>query len=401
MNNTTPSTWAIIPARGGSVTIPRKNLISIAGKPLIVWTIEAARSAATVERVIVTTDDGEIADVSRKAGAEVVVRPEALSGPDASSESALMHVLETYLADGKSLPDSIAFLQCTSPLTRAEDIDGTVGALYRDKADTALAVVPFHYFLWKKGASADAEGVNHDKSARLLRQQREQEYLEAGAVYVMRTKGFLERRFRFFGKTAMYEMPIRRRWEIDESDDIPIVEALLAVDASRLAESAGRVRRFPRVQDVDAVVFDFDGVFTDNKVHVNADGTETVVCNRADGLGLGLLRETGVPLLVLSKERNTIASVRCKKLDIPCQLGIDDKLTFLKAWVEERGFALQRIVYVGNDVNDVECLDAVGYGAIVADAEAALFSEGRYVLRRAGGEGAVREVCDFLLRQDA
>jgi CMP-N-acetylneuraminic acid synthetase len=193
---------AIIPARGGSKGIPRKNILPLAGKPLIAYNIEQARLAHSVNRVVVSTDDAEIGAIARQYGAEVVWRPAEISGDSASSESALLHVLESLQAAEGYRPDVLVFLQCTSPLTLAEDIDGTLQALLDAQADTALAVIPFHYFVWKPQPDGDAVGINHNKGYRPLRQEREPQYLETGAVYVMRVPGFEAARHRFFGKTV-------------------------------------------------------------------------------------------------------------------------------------------------------------------------------------------------------
>jgi N-acylneuraminate cytidylyltransferase len=206
----------------------------LAGKPLIAHTISTATQASSVDRVVVSTDDDEIAAVARQWGAEVVSRPAEISTYSASSELALLHTLE-YLDKTEGYnPDLVVFLQCTSPLTLAEDIDGTVQALFDQEADSSLAVTPFHYFLWRRDIDGDAIGVNHDKRVRPLRQERDSQYLETGAVYVMRTKGFKEAGHRFFGKIAMYVMPSERCLEIDELIDLRIAEVLMTEGARTL-----------------------------------------------------------------------------------------------------------------------------------------------------------------------
>ena len=218
---------AIIPARGGSRGIPGKNIQPLAAKPLIAYTIENARRTPQLDRVFVSTDDPEIADISKGYGAEVIQRPPDISGDAASSESALLHALD-HLKDTENYePDVLVFLQCTSPLTLPEDIEGTIQALFIENADSALAVTPFHYFLWRRDQGGDAVGINHDKRCRPLRQEQEPQYLETGAVYVMRTKGFKASGHRFFGKTAMYVMPRERCLEIDEPVDMRVAEVLL------------------------------------------------------------------------------------------------------------------------------------------------------------------------------
>lgn len=218
---------AIIPARGGSKGVPRKNIRFLAGKPLIAWTIEAALASAMVERVIVSTEDPEIAGVASQCGAEVVWRPAELATDTASSEAALLHALDELRLKEKCEPDLVVFLQCTSPLTLPEDIDHTVRTLIEENADTALTVTAFHGFVWQRRKEGDAVGLNHDIKTRPLRQEREIQFLETGAVYVMRTEGFRRARHRFFGKTAMYVMPSERCLEIDDPVDFRIAEVLL------------------------------------------------------------------------------------------------------------------------------------------------------------------------------
>ncbi|MBL8963001.1 MAG: HAD hydrolase family protein [Phycisphaerae bacterium] len=128
------------------------------------------------------------------------------------------------------------------------------------------------------------------------------------------------------------------------------------------------------------------------------DGTEGVVCDRSDGLGLEMLRNAGMGMLVLSKERNPVVGARCAKLRIECVQGIDDKITALVAIGRERGVPLEFTAYVGNDVNDVACLEAVGVAIAVADAYPEAMAAASLVTTRPGGRGAVREVCEWFLR---
>lgn len=217
----------IIPARGGSKGIPRKNIRLLAGKPLLAHTVELALQANVINRVIVSTDDSEIAAVSKEYGSEVVQRPAKISGDKASSESALLHVLNYLKKNEGYEPDVVVFLQCTSPLTLPEDINGTVKLLVDEDADSVLAVTKFHHFLWMHNEQGEAVGINHDKSIRLRRQDIKPQYLETGSIYAMRTKGFLKANFRFFGKTLMYEISHERVLEIDDLIDFQIAEAML------------------------------------------------------------------------------------------------------------------------------------------------------------------------------
>jgi YrbI family 3-deoxy-D-manno-octulosonate 8-phosphate phosphatase len=386
---------AIIPARGGSKGIPRKNILPLAGKPLIAYNIEQALRAVQVNRVVVSTDDAEIASVARQYGAEVVWRPAEISGDNASSEAALLHTLQFLQQSEGYRPDLLVFLQCTSPLTQADDIDGAIHALLEENADTALAVIPFHYFLWRKGLTgSDAVGINHDKHIRPLRQEREPQYLETGAVYVMCVPGFLQARHRFFGKTAMYIMPVERRLEIDDPIDFQIAEALLQNNSGR---SLQEKRSLP--SPIGALVLDFDGVFTDNRVLVFADGHEAVLCERSDGLGIRLLKQTGMPILVISTETNLVVQARTKKLGLTCIQGVDDKWEALQAWLFEQNIDPAQVVYVGNDINDLPCMEKVGFTIVVADAHPAVIQIADLILQHPGGRGAIREICDMILKE--
>jgi N-acylneuraminate cytidylyltransferase len=221
-----PSCLAIIPARGGSKGVPRKNIRLLAGRPLIGWTIEAAREAQQVARVVVSTDDDDIARVAKQFGAEVVQRPIDISGDTASSESALLHTLNHLRETEGYQPDLVAFLQCTSPFTTSADVDSTILTLREQRADSAFSASRFFHFIWRQD-ECGAAGVNHNKKIRQRRQDRPAEYVENGAIYVMETVGFLEAKHRFFGKTVIQEMNPRQSLEIDELDDFAMAEALL------------------------------------------------------------------------------------------------------------------------------------------------------------------------------
>lgn len=153
-------------------------------------------------------------------------------------------------------------------------------------------------------------------------------------------------------------------------------------------------RLFPA--KIDAVVFDFDGVFTDNRVTIDQEGRESATASRLDGMGIGLLKKTGTPLLVLSKEPVPIVLHRSKKLGLECLHGVDDKLPLLEQWLAERDLALSRTIYMGNDINDLECLKAAGCAVVPADAHPDVLPVADLVLDYPGGRGAVRQLCDLV-----
>ncbi len=143
------------------------------------------------------------------------------------------------------------------------------------------------------------------------------------------------------------------------------------------------------------VAFDFDGVFTDNAVWVMQDGTELVRCWRSDGLGLQQLGRLGLEVVVVSTETNPVVTARCRKLGLRCAQGCKDKLAALQTVAAEEQVPLECVAFVGNDVNDRECLQAVGLPMVVQDAHPDVLPLARWRTLAAGGHGAVREVCDL------
>jgi CMP-N-acetylneuraminic acid synthetase len=225
-----PQSIAIIPARGGSKGLPGKNIRPLLGKPLISYNIEAAL-AAGIEHVYVSTDSAEIGAVAEKFGARVIPRPAELAGDVASSESALLHGLDYVAAEHGVTPDILLFLQCTNPMTRPSDIRGILETLVAEGADCAFSAWRTHYFLWKKDAEGRAIGVNHDPSFRLMRQQREPEWSEAGSMYALTVPGFRQAKHRFYGKVALYEVERKRSLEIDSLEDFELIESIMGQES--------------------------------------------------------------------------------------------------------------------------------------------------------------------------
>ena len=165
------------------------------------------------------------------------------------------------------------------------------------------------------------------------------------------------------------------------------------LQASRVSPAITRI-----IRDIRLVVFDFDGVFTDNTVTIDEKGRESVRCSRFDGIGLARLQSLGIDAFVLSTETNPVVSARCRKLKLPCIQGCADKLPALQKEARRRKLPPAQIAYVGNDINDAACLDAVGLPIVVADAHPDVIRPARWKTRTPGGRGAVREICDCFHR---
>lgn len=148
---------------------------------------------------------------------------------------------------------------------------------------------------------------------------------------------------------------------------------------------------------IEMVIFDFDGVFTDNRVLVSEEGREFVFCSRGDGYGIKLLKDAGVKILVISTEENPVVSSRCRKLKIDCIQACEDKIKILRQEAKKHNIELDKIAYLGNDVNDLACLKAVGLPSCVSDAHKDISGHCIYKTKTKGGFGAVREFCDFII----
>ncbi|MFJ7332051.1 cytidylyltransferase domain-containing protein [Streptomyces sp. NPDC101116] len=404
---------AVIPARGGSKGVPAKNLLPVGGVPLVARAVRECRATRLVTDVVVSTDDRAIAAAAREAGAEVVLRPAAIAGDTATSEAAVLHAMDAHEALHRAPVDVVLLVQCTSPFIVREDIDGVAGAIAENGADTAVTVAPFHGFVWRDaedetaaGSVADTEtdtdtdtdaavgggyGVNHDKSFRPRRQDRPQDLLETGAAYAMEATGFRKHRHRFFGRTELVRTDPARVLEIDDPHDLARARALAPLF------DADRPGALPTADDIDAVVLDFDGTQTDDRVLVDSDGREFVSVHRGDGLGIAALRRSGLKMLILSTEQNPVVAARARKLKLPVLHGIDRKDLALKQWCEEQGIAPERVLYVGNDVNDLPCFALVGWPVAVASAHDVVRGAARAVTTVPGGDGAIREIASWIL----
>lgn len=153
-----------------------------------------------------------------------------------------------------------------------------------------------------------------------------------------------------------------------------------------------------RIREIRLLVFDFDGVFTDNMVYVFEDASEAVRCFRSDGLGLSKLKRLPLDMVIISTETNPVVSARARKLGVPCVQGVEDKRAALDELAREKGLMLSEIAFVGNDINDSCCLEAVHLAIVVQDAHTDVLPLAHYQTRAPGGHGAVREVCDLFAR---
>jgi len=393
-------TVAIVPARGGSKSIPRKNIRLLRGVPLLAYSIEAGLRARLVDRVIVSTDDEEIADIARAWGADVpFLRPAAIADDDTPDLPVFQHVVDWLEANAGGLPEILVQLRPTSPLRSPDCVDDAIELLRSDQSlDSVRGVVPAlqnPYKMWRVGpdgtmapliAATTAEAYNRP------RQDLPQTFWQTGHVDAVRASVIRGGSMSGSRIKALVLDP-SYACDIDSESDWKRTEWLLD-HLERPVVRPGTHRSFP--EDLRLVVFDFDGVMTDNRVWVGEQGAELVACNRSDGLGLDTLRRLGLECFVLSTETHPVVAARCLKLGLRCEYGVRDKAESLRRLLGERGLTPSQVVYVGNDINDLDCLRLAGCGVAVADAHPEALRAADIRLTRAGGHGAVRELCDRL-----
>jgi CMP-N,N'-diacetyllegionaminic acid synthase len=215
----------IIPARGGSKGVPGKNIRSVAGKPLLAWSIEDALESQYVSHVFVSTDDAAISDVAREFGAEVIDRPATLARDESSSESALLHALEMIVSRHKE-PDKVVFLQATCPIRTGEDIDLALAWFDENEADSLLSASPSHAILWEEH-DGKAVPIGHAPAKRMRRQDMAAQFRENGSIYIFKPSVLRTFNSRFGERTVLFKMREEDGLDIDSIADFERAERAL------------------------------------------------------------------------------------------------------------------------------------------------------------------------------
>jgi YrbI family 3-deoxy-D-manno-octulosonate 8-phosphate phosphatase len=382
-------TIAFIPVRGGSKSIPGKNIRPLLGQPLVHWVTGAALRTAGIDRVVVSSDSEEIRRIAAELDhprLEVVDRAAALASDTASTESVLIDYAE------RNRFDRVILIQATSPLTRPEDLEGGLQRLEELGADSLVSVTREHRFRWRDLGGGLTRPDNYRPEARPRRQDWEGELQENGAFYITTRSALLESRCRLSGRIAYWEMPRETAVELDDPGDWLQVEALLRRrEPSRTSRNPCRIR---------LLITDVDGVLTDGGMYYSADGEFAKKFNTRDGMGVQLWREAGNAAAIITKERSPSVAERASKLRLEHYFeGVTDKLGVMQELIARLELSAGEVAYVGDDVNDLEIMRAVGFAACPADAQPEVLAAADFVCTRRGGEGCVREVVRHLLER--
>lgn len=381
-------TIAFIPVRGGSKSIPLKNIKLFCGKPLVCWNIEALEKCPFIDQIVVATDSDKIEEtvLSRKYKKTYIYRRSAENACDTASTESVM--LE-YIHNTQLSPNTIFILvQATSPLTETQHFTEALSIYQKGQYDSMLTCVRNYRFFW----NADGSSKNYDYMHRPRRQNFQGELMENGAFYINTVSNILKSGNRLSGKIGIYEMPEYTATEIDEPDDWIILENLMRKHVLSKSTSQSHIKLF---------LSDVDGTLTDGGMYYSEKGDELKKFNTRDGMGFQLLREAGIKTGIITSENTQIVANRAKKLKIDFLVqGKRDggKLAAAQEICNHLGITFNEIAYIGDDVNCKELLEAVGFAACPANACNEVKNINNiHVLSKNGGEGCVREFINNIL----
>ena len=397
---------ALIPARGGSKGIPRKNIRSFAGYPLIAWSIAAAKQSQWVNRVIVSTDDEEIAAVAREWGAETpFLRPSEHAQDKTTDLPVFEHTLK-WLEDVEGYrPDVLVQLRPTSPIRPRTLVDDAIRILLEhEDADCVRGVVPAvqnPFKMWRFNGEGSplnpllkVDGIAEPYNA--PRQVLPPVYWQTGHIDAIRDSTIAQKKS--LTGDVVYPLLIDPRYtvDIDTLADWAKYEALVYSGLEMV--SPGNARR-SMPETIKLIICDFDGVVTDNHVITDQDGKESVIASRSDSMHIKKLREMGIETMILSSEPNPVVMARAKKMGVEAihNVGMQDKGRVMREVLEQKNVKAENVIYIGNDLNDLPCFEIAGWSVAVADAYLEVIRAADHVLTRTGGHGAIRELCEIVL----
>ena len=390
-----PVTVAFIPLRGGSKSIPMKNVKPLAGRPLVYWVLDAALGSKYIEDVYVSTDSQEIVriiesygqtlPVNKRARIKCIPRSAHTATDTASTESAMLEFAQNYKFD------DIVLIQATNPLLTYRHLDEAL-MLYRNNCyDSMLSLVRQKRFLWKKTEDAVVEPINYSPYGRPRRQEMDGFLVENGAFYITSKKALLASECRLSGKIGFYEMPELSYYEIDEPDDWLVIEQIL-LQRRKPSQNALQAK----MKKSKFVAMDCDGVLTDGGMYYSDDGAELKIQYE---MGWEfLLHDKEIKTAIITGENTEIVQRRAEKLKIDyVYLGIQDKLSIIKDIAKKENIELSEIAFIGDDLNDLDAMQNVGVSFSVLDGMDCVKSIADYVSQLEGGRGAVREIAEFII----
>lgn len=389
MINNNTKIIAFIPVRGGSKSIPLKNIKLFCGKPLVCWNIEALEACKVVDEIIVATDSDEIWNTveSRHYTKTILYRRSAENACDTASTESVMLEYIRYA----QLPKNNIFMlvQATSPLTESIHFTEALQMYAEGEYDSILTCVRNFRFFWNE----DGTSMNYNYMNRPRRQNFSGMLMENGAFYINKIENILTSGNRLSGKIGIYEMPEYTATEIDEPDDWTILENLMQRHVLSNYQ--------PEKKKIKLFLCDVDGTLTDGGMYYSEASDELKKFNTRDGMGFQLLREAGIKTGIITSENTKIVENRAKKLriDFLRQSKRDGgKVAAALEICNELGITLNEVAYIGDDINCYDLLKSVGIAACPADALQKVKNiHGIYISELKGGEGCVRDFIETLI----
>ena len=372
---------AFIPARGNSKGIKDKNIALLAGKPLIYWVCNSLQNSK-IDKIIVATDSQTIKDtvLSFNFNKLEVYDRDPQNAQDSSPTIDV--VIEYFDKNTHNDNDIFCLVQTTSPLLTTEDIDNV---LELQKSSTSVfSGVKFPRMCWTQ----NGQPINHSLKNRKRRQDMDDDIVvENGAIYCNTIKEIKESNALLSGTIKPYIMPYETITEIDEPNDLITVEHIL------------KQKIKPNLLDFKALITDCDGVLTDGGMYYSEEGEALKKFNTNDGMGLKLIQGKNLYVSIVTGENTKFAIERAKKLNIDCYAGIHNKLEKIKEIAKNKNIKLSEIIYIGDDLNDLDVIKNVGYSACPNNAQIEIKKHVNYISRTTGGNGAVREIINFLIEE--
>lgn len=382
------NTIAFIPVRGGSKSIPLKNIKPINGRPLIYWVLDATVNCALIDTVVVSTDNYDIAQEVKNYGSEkihIVGRSRAVSTDTASTESVMIEFSADYDFE------NIVLVQATSPLLESADITKGIYKFFEQGIDSVLSVVRQKKFIWEE-KSGFVTAVSYNPLSRPRRQEFNGFLVENGAFYITSKKNLLTSKCRISGNIAAVEMPAESYFEIDEQADWQVVEEILKRRKRKGICDTSIVDR------IKCVLTDVDGVLTDGGMYYSENGDELKRFNTRDGMGFGLLKEYGIITGIITSENIQLIKRRAEKIGADeIHLGILNKMAIINEICMKYNIRHEEVAYIGDDINDLEVIQTVGLGCAVCDGAESVKEAAKFITRVKGGEGAFREIVELIL----
>ena len=376
---------AFIPARGGSKSIPLKNIKMFCGKPLIYWNLLSLQKSS-VDKIIVATDSNQIKNKVLSfsfSKVEVYNRIDENATDESSTESVMLEYIESV-----NLQDSDTFMlvQATSPFTQTNHFDEAL-ELFKS-FDSVVSCSIIKRFFWHENGSA----LNYDINKRKRRQDFKGTLIENGAFYINSIKNIRQNKNRISGKIGIYRMPEYTSIELDEELDWITAEKVMYKNVINNKKS--------NINNIKIVLSDVDGVLTDGGMYYSENGDEIKKFCVYDGMAFKILQDYGYKVGIITTEDMNLNRRRAKKLNLDYDFhGIKDKLNVIKKLCKKENIDINQVAYIGDDINCFELLSNVGIAACPLNAVDKIKNiAGIIHLNKAGGDGVFREFINHIIK---